>query len=131
VRARWLLPLAALVPIAVAAQVVPQPAPQPASPAPPVTGQKAHAANAGPIDGKALYHEKCAMCHAQVGMGTGLLARRVDPAVLTDRTDLTADYVIEAARTGIGNMPAIPRGEASDAQLKAIADYLAAPKAPK
>ncbi len=57
-------------------------------------------------------------------MGTGLLARRVKPAELEQRTDLTADYVVEAARTGIGNMPAIPRGEASDAQLKAIAAYL-------
>ena len=35
-------------------------------------------------------------------------------------------YVITAARTGIGNMPAIPRGEVSDAELQAIAEYLAA-----
>lgn len=77
-----------------------------------------------PTDGKALFREKCAMCHGPNGMGTGLLDRRVQPALLEERTDLTADYVIQAARTGIGNMPAIPRGEASDAQLKAIADYL-------
>jgi len=77
-----------------------------------------------PADGKALFHEKCAMCHGPAGMGTGLLDRRVQPALLEERTDLTADYVIQAARTGIGNMPPIPRGEASDAQLKAIADYL-------
>lgn len=75
-------------------------------------------------DGKALFHEKCAMCHGPNGMGTGLLDRRVQPALLEERTDLTAGYVIAAARTGIGNMPPIPRGEASDAQLKAIADYL-------
>ena len=29
---------------------------------------------------------------------------------------------------GIGNMPAIPRGEASDAQLKQIVDYLSTKK---
>jgi len=75
-------------------------------------------------NGKALFTEKCAMCHGPNGMGTGLLDRRVKPALLEERTDLTADYVIQAARTGIGNMPAIPRGEASDAQIKAIADYL-------
>ena len=33
-----------------------------------------------------------------------------------------------AARIGIGNMPAIPRGEASDSELAAIADYLTRPR---
>jgi mono/diheme cytochrome c family protein len=59
-------------------------------------------------------------------MGTGLLARRVQPALLEQRSNLAAAYVIMAARRGIGNMPAIPRGEVGDADLKAIADYLAA-----
>jgi len=77
------------------------------------------------MDGKALFHEKCAMCHGPVGMGTGLLARRVQPAMLEQRTDLTAEYVIQAARAGIGNMPRISRGEVSDRQMKAIADWLA------
>ena len=81
-------------------------------------------------DGKALFQEKCAMCHGPAGMGTGLLKRRVQPAMLEQRTDLAAEYVITAARTGIGNMPAIPRGEASDAQLAVIAAYLATQKAP-
>ena len=60
------------------------------------------------------------------GMGTGLLARRVEPALLEARDNLPAQYVIVAARQGIGNMPPIPRGEVSDADLQAIADYLAA-----
>ena len=77
-------------------------------------------------NGQALYQEKCAMCHGKVGMGTGLLARRVQPPMLAERTDLTADYVVQAARSGIGNMPAIPRGEASDTELDAIAAWLAA-----
>lgn len=81
---------------------------------------------AGGSDGKALFHEKCAMCHADGGMGTGLLARRMDPKVaeLEKRTDLTPDYVTQAARTGIGNMPAIARGEVGDKQMAAIAAYL-------
>lgn len=79
--------------------------------------------------GKALFHEKCAMCHGPGGMGTGLLARRVQPAELAQRDDLIAAYVTTAARMGVGNMPPIPRGEASDVQLQAIADYLTAPKA--
>ncbi len=60
-------------------------------------------------------------------MGTIILARRVDPAVamLEARPDMPADFVIQAARAGIGNMPRISRGEVSDAQLQVIADYLA------
>ncbi len=69
------------------------------------------------------------MCHRQMGMGTVILARRVDPAVamLEARRDLPADFVIQAARSGIGNMPRISRGEVSDAQLQVIARYLARP----
>ena len=76
--------------------------------------------------GEALYVEHCASCHAPNGMGTGLLARRIQPPLLEARDNLPAAYVVAAARQGIGNMPAIPRGEVSDAELKAIADYLAA-----
>jgi cytochrome c5 len=76
---------------------------------------------------EALFVEKCGMCHRQMGMGTIILARRVDPAVamLEARPDLPVDFVIQAARAGIGNMPRISRGEVSDAQLKVIAAYLA------
>ena len=59
-------------------------------------------------------------------MGTGLLARRVQPPLLEARDNLPAAYVIVAARQGIGNMPAIPRGEVSDEELRQIAEYLAA-----
>jgi mono/diheme cytochrome c family protein len=79
-------------------------------------------------DGKALYHEKCAMCHDKTGMGTGLLARRTKTPELLERTDLKADFVVQVARAGVGNMPAIPRGEVSDRELQAIADYLARPE---
>lgn len=77
--------------------------------------------------GEALYVEYCAMCHTANGMGTGLLARRGrEQAQLEHRRDLAAQFVVIAARNGIGNMPAIPRGEVSDEDLQAIADYLAA-----
>ena len=76
---------------------------------------------------EALFVEKCGMCHRQMGMGTVILARRVDPAkaMLEARKDLTPEYVIQAARAGVGNMPRIQRGEVSDAQLQTIAQYLA------
>jgi mono/diheme cytochrome c family protein len=80
---------------------------------------------------EALFFEKCAMCHRQGGMGTGLLSRRMNPAKakLEDRNDLTSDYITVAVRTGIGNMPRLSRAEVSDPQLAAIARYLTRPKA--
>lgn len=76
---------------------------------------------------EALFVEKCGMCHRQMGMGTVILARRMEPskAMLEARKDLTPEYVIQAARAGVGNMPRIQRGEVSDAQLQTIAQYLA------
>ena len=75
---------------------------------------------------EALFVEKCGMCHRQMGMGTVILARRMDPkiAMLEARTDLTADLITAAARQGIGNMPRISRGEVSDRQLAEITTYL-------
>jgi cytochrome c553 len=80
---------------------------------------------------EALFVEKCGMCHRQMGMGTVILARRMDPkiAMLETRGDLTAEIITSAARQGIGNMPRISRAEASDAQLMTIANYLTATKA--
>lgn len=76
---------------------------------------------------EALFVEKCGMCHREMGMGTVILARRMEPAkaMLEKRTDLPADLIVSAARNGVGNMPRISRGEVSDAQLKVISDYLA------
>jgi mono/diheme cytochrome c family protein len=84
------------------------------------------AAQAADPDGKQLFHQKCAMCHGPVGMGTGLLARRMKPEVaqLEMRDDLSAAYVERAARIGIINMPPITRGDVTDAQLASIAQYL-------
>lgn len=76
--------------------------------------------------GEKAYIVKCGMCHGPNGMGTGLLARRMDTPLLEQRDDLAREYAILAARRGIGNMPAIPRGEVSDDELGLIADYLAA-----
>lgn len=74
-----------------------------------------------------LYVEKCSMCHRDFGMGTTLLARRLPPdqAKLEARENLTADYVIMAARQGVGNMPPISRGEVSDQDMATIAAYIA------
>lgn len=93
---------------------------------PPAPKPTTLASRPGATGGEALYVEHCASCHAANGMGTGLLGRRVQPALLEARDNLPAAYVIQAVRRGIGNMPAIPRGEIGDADLQAIAAYLAA-----
>jgi mono/diheme cytochrome c family protein len=84
------------------------------------------AAQADELDGKQLFQRKCLMCHGPVGMGTGLLARRMKPEVaqLEKREDLSAAYVERAARIGILNMPPITRADVSDPQLASIAQYL-------
>ena len=94
--------------------------------APPAPKPTTLSSRPGASGGEALYLEHCASCHAANGMGTGLLARRIEPALLEARDNLPAAYVVTAARRGIGNMPPIPRGEVSDAELQAIAEYLAA-----
>lgn len=75
---------------------------------------------------EALYVEHCMSCHGPNGMGTGLLGRSRDVDLLEARDNLTAQFVVLAARQGIGNMPAIPRGEVTDEELQAIGEYLAA-----
>ena len=86
----------------------------------------AAAAQPAALDGQALFHAKCGMCHEAGGMGTGLLARRIQPAELEKRAKLQPDYVFQYARRGLGNMPPIIPGDVSDPQLRAIAAYLAA-----
>ncbi|MFM1886911.1 MAG: hypothetical protein RL026_2068 [Pseudomonadota bacterium] len=90
------------------------------------TASLAGVAQGADLDGKILFKQKCAMCHDAAGMGTGLLSRRVDPKVaeLEKREDLSAAFVVSAARVGILNMPNITRGDVSDPQLQAIALYL-------
>jgi mono/diheme cytochrome c family protein len=86
------------------------------------------AAAAGAPDGKSLYRERCGMCHQTIGMAVGILSRRPadeSKGFLEDRTDLSAAFVRTVVRTGIANMPRMPRGEVSDAELEAIAAYLA------
>jgi mono/diheme cytochrome c family protein len=82
---------------------------------------------AGSPDGKALYTERCGMCHQTIGMAVGILSRRPADAsmgLLEDRADLSALFVRTVVRSGIANMPRMPRAEISDAELAAVATYL-------
>jgi mono/diheme cytochrome c family protein len=109
----------------IAAAPAPGPGTQRGGPAMPQPITMAHRPAA--TGGEALYIEYCMMCHGPNGMGTGLLQRAGRPEPLLEmRRGMPAAFFVVAARNGIGNMPAIPRGEVSDADLQAIADYLAA-----
>ena len=76
--------------------------------------------------GQGIYTEKCGMCHQGIGMGVGILGRRMDAdlALLENRTDLQPIIIETAVRRGFGVMLPLSRGEVSDAQLEAITDYL-------
>ncbi len=79
------------------------------------------------LDGKALFTQRCGMCHQTIGMAVGILSRRPADAsngLLEERTDLSALFIQTAVRTGILNMPRMPRAEVSDPELAAIANYL-------
>lgn len=79
--------------------------------------------------GKALFEEKCAMCHRFLGMGTRKLAENYqvapEEAWLERRENLPAAYTEYVVRNGKGIMFSLSRAEVSDDQLKAIARYLA------
>jgi mono/diheme cytochrome c family protein len=90
--------------------------------------------------GREQYQYWCASCHGR-GTGTpGTVALQAKyagkvPAVLEDRTDLSAATVRLYVRRGISIMPFFRKTEVSDADLDAIAAYLtrlraASPPAP-
>ena len=87
-------------------------------------------AGAQQVDGKAVFDKWCAPCH---GDGPGkpgtaalqVLYKGVKPALLEKRTDLTPEYTSAIVRTGVSVMPFFRKTEISDAELGALAKYLA------
>lgn len=88
-------------------------------------------ASAAP-DGRTLFAQNCSSCHAAGPghPGTARLAIDAGPdfAVLEQRTDLTPEHVTMAIRQGFMMMPPFRQTELSDAEVKAIAAWLSAPK---
>lgn len=89
------------------------------------------------LPGRVIFEQNCAVCHgAGVGddgarqlPGTAALAERYQgrlPGELELRRDLTAPVLVLFVRRGVGPMPAFREAELSDADITAIAEYLAA-----
>ena len=77
--------------------------------------------------GHKVYDKWCFPCHG-TGLGKpgsdALAARGQKPAVLEERTDLTAPAIKTFVRHGVLFMPMFRKTEVSDADLDAIAAYL-------
>jgi mono/diheme cytochrome c family protein len=96
-----------------------------------------HAAQSKPADdsaqkldeGNKLFHARCGYCHLAGGTGSIMLERRLgkNRALLSERTDLTAEYVKKITRVGINGMPPHTRIEVPDSELDLIAAYIARP----
>ena len=95
-----------------------------------------HADEAQVERGHEVFDHWCTPCH---GAGAGFfgpdsqlpgttalqaLYNGARPAVLTDRTDLTAEFVETIVRTGVSIMPFFRKTEISDDDLAAISAYL-------
>jgi mono/diheme cytochrome c family protein len=83
--------------------------------------------------GKAEFERSCAICHGAGPdrPGTNSLQIKYEgkmPALLEERTDLSADLVRYYVRNGFAMMPRFRKTELTDAQVDAIARYLAMPK---
>lgn len=84
---------------------------------------------ADPGRGQAVYEANCAPCHAP-GLGhagTQRLGERLgqDKAVLLERTDLVPEYVRAVVRSGFMMMPGFRDTDITDADLEALAAYVA------
>ena len=103
-----------------------------------VTGSGPAAAdNADKIKtGKQVFQHVCAPCHgAGPGLdgskmlpGTATLAAKYQgavPALLEERPGLSYEFLSQVVRNGQGAMPMFRKTEITDAELKAVAAYLA------
>jgi (+)-pinoresinol hydroxylase len=80
--------------------------------------------------GRDVYTYWCWNCHGEGPgkPGTVALAARYKgavPALLIERTDLSAELVKVYVRNGLSIMPHFRKTQISDAQLNALAEYLA------
>lgn len=98
-------------------------------------GATAMAGAQGEVErGRAVFEHWCAPCHAPGARYPGTQAlealyKGAKPAALEQRTDLVPELTRAIVRTGVSVMPPFRKTEISDADLAALAAYLA-PKSP-
>src|SRR6187551_3750741 len=93
----------------------------------------AAAAAADAPSGEAVWKRWCVHCHStgRGNPGTESLTVKyrgsnpAKPAALLDRTDLTPEFVTLAVRQGVLSMPPFRKTEVTDAELTALATWLA------
>src|SRR4249920_2500303 len=82
--------------------------------------------------GYEVFQKWCAPCHGRGPDKPGTVAlttlyKGSKPGMLEERTDLTPERVRQFVRTGVSVMPFFRKTEVSDADLDALALYLASP----
>lgn len=90
-----------------------------------VLATPAHAAD---MAGKEVFDHYCTYCHGSSdGPGTMQLRRTrgKEQALLTERTNLTRDYIEYVVRHGLKSMPPFTPSDLTDAKLKALTAFLA------
>jgi mono/diheme cytochrome c family protein len=90
----------------------------------------APAAAAATASGESVYKHWCVHCHSAGRGNPGTDSLKVKykdaiPAVLLDRTDMTPQFVSTAVRQGVLSMPPFRKTEITDAELTALATWVA------
>jgi (+)-pinoresinol hydroxylase len=91
----------------------------------------AQAAEPAPaVSGEAVYNRWCTHCHSPGRGNPGTESLQVKyggklPAVLVERSDLSPQAVAQFVRSGVLSMPPFRKTEVTDAQLAAVAAYVA------
>ena len=99
--------------------------------APAFAAQPAAAQPAVPAaSGESVYKHWCVHCHSAGRGNPGTDSLKVKykdaiPAVLLDRTDMTPEFVRVAVRQGVLSMPPFRKTEITDAELTALAAWVA------
>jgi len=92
-------------------------------------GSVAFPAAGADMTGKEVFDHYCTYCHgSDDGPGTVQLRRTrgKDQALLSARTNLSADYVEYVVRHGLKSMPPFAPSDLTDAKLKALVAFLSA-----
>jgi mono/diheme cytochrome c family protein len=79
--------------------------------------------------GARAFARQCSHCHSASAESPGTLqlalTRGKDKAVLTNRKDLSREYIQVIVRNGLRSMPAFTPADLPDAELTAIAAFIA------